>query len=159
LVERASGFRTQISPFLDFVLRRPGKVLLAALSPIPPFKAAMHVCTWAISSDRDQRTDVPPARDASSHSASGQLLRLSIRTLSCPDTIPCIVKTRIGSDSCTDSSASSQIRRQRMGSHQDLTEKLTHGVRYIFRTRGVGSNNVSWPSKARHPVLNLGTFL
>ena len=34
--------------------------------------------------------------------------------------------------------------------------ELTH---VYFRTRGVGSSEVSWPSKARHPVLNLGTFL
>ena len=29
----------------------------------------------------------------------------------------------------------------------------------LYRTiRGVGSGDASWPSKARHPVLNLGTF-
>jgi len=30
---------------------------------------------------------------------------------------------------------------------------------YSRRFRGVGSGDASWPSKARHPVLNLGTFL
>jgi hypothetical protein len=50
-------------------------------------------------------------------------------------------------------------RQHKIGSHQHLTEELTHGVKYIFRTRGVGSSNESRPSKARRPVLNLGTFL
>jgi hypothetical protein len=29
----------------------------------------------------------------------------------------------------------------------------------ICKTRGVGSSDASWPSKARRPVLNLWTFL
>ena len=36
---------------------------------------------------------------------------------------------------------------------------ITHRVKYIFRTRGVGSSDASRPSKARYPVLNLGTFI
>jgi hypothetical protein len=37
-------------------------------------------------------------------------------------------------------------------------KKINPRVVYIG-TRGACSNDMSWPSKARHPVLNLGTFL
>ena len=73
-----------------------------------------------------------------------------------PDTIPSIVKNRLGSYFCIDYAASFQIPQQSMASHHDL-KVLTHGAKNIFRTRGVGSSDASRPSKARHPVLNLGT--
>ena len=44
---------------------------------------------------------------------------------------------------------------QVMQSHENYRVKPTEI--YIF-IRGVGNSDASWPSKARHPVLNLGTF-
>ena len=44
---------------------------------------------------------------------------------------------------------------QVMQSHENYRVKPTEI--YIF-IRGVGNSDASWPSKARHPVLNLGTI-
>ena len=51
-IHRISGFRTQTSPLLGFVNRMQG---VSRVLTDPLFKAAIHVCAWATSS---QMTDV-----------------------------------------------------------------------------------------------------
>ncbi len=64
----------------------------------------------------------------------------------------------LGATTSSTCAASSQIVQKNVVSHQDLKRVNPRSHIYI-RTRGVGSSDASRPSKARRPVLNLGTFL